>query len=76
MICQQNLFGVAMNKYVVYSDMTEDGGCKVVRLTVDEATDIQKRNAYEYHKFIYETDQQALDDFVNCNWGWIEEQDD
>jgi hypothetical protein len=65
-----------MSKYVVYSDMAEDGSGKVVRLTVDEAIDIQKRKAYEYHRFIYETDQQALDDFVACNWGWIEEQDD
>ena len=65
-----------MSKYVVYADQLGDGSYKIVRLTADETIDIQKRNAYEYHKFVYETDQQALDDFVNCNWGWIEEQDD
>jgi hypothetical protein len=65
-----------MSKYVVFNSMMEDGIAGTTRVLTEDAIRQQKEVAYYHNNFVYETDEQALDDFLICNWGWIEEQDD
>ena len=61
-----------MPKYVVYSEMTEDGQGMIVRMPVEQAIMQMMRNA-ELHDHTYESEDQALQDFIAVNWGTIEE---
>ena len=61
-----------MPKYVVYSEMTEDGEGMIVRIPVEQAIMQMMRNA-ELHNHTYETEEQALQDFIAVNWGTLEE---
>lgn len=61
-----------MPKYVVYSEMTEDGQGMIVRIPVEQAIMQMMRNA-ELHDHTYETEEQALQDFITVNWATIEE---
>lgn len=65
-----------MTKYVEWIEpyyTYEDGrtiGPVYLRLSVDNAIEIRKVIAAK-ENFIYENDQQALDDFLVVNWGKI-----
>ena len=61
-----------MPKYVVYSEMTEDGQGMIVRMPVEQAIMQMMRNA-ELHNHRYESEEQALQDFIAVNWGTLEE---
>ena len=61
-----------MPKYVVYSEMTEDGQGMIVRMPVEQAIMQMMRNA-ELHDHTYESEEQALQDFIAVNWGTLEE---
>ena len=61
-----------MPKYVVYSEMTEDGQGMIVRIPVEQAIMQMMRNA-ELHDHSYESEEQALQDFIAVNWATIEE---
>ena len=61
-----------MPKYVVYSEMTEDGQGMIVRMPVEQAIMQMMRNA-ELHDHTYESEEQALQDFIAVNWATIEE---
>ena len=62
-----------MSKYVVYADQLEYDKIITIRILVEDAIRQQKEVAYHHSKFVYETDEQALQDFLICNWGRIEE---
>ena len=61
-----------MPKYVVYAEMTEDGQGTIVRMPVEQAIMQMMSNA-ELHDHRYESEEQALQDFIAVNWGTIEE---
>ena len=61
-----------MPKYVVYSEMTEDGEGMIVRMPVEQAIMQMMRNA-QLHDHTYESEEQALQDFIAVNWATIEE---
>lgn len=61
-----------MAKYVVYSEMTEDGDGMIVRLPVEQAI-MQMMRSAELHDHTYESEEEALQDFIAVNWGTIEE---
>ena len=61
-----------MPKYVVYSEMTEDGQGMIVRMPIEQAIMQMMRNA-ELHDHTYESEEEALQDFIAVNWATIEE---
>ena len=62
-----------MTKYVVFSEMSEDGqGGMIVRIPVEEAIMQMMSNA-ELHDHTYESEEQALQDFIAVNWATVEE---
>jgi len=61
-----------MPKYVVYSEMTEDGEGMIVRIPVEQAIMQMMRNA-ELHDHRYASEDEALQDFIAVNWGTLEE---
>jgi hypothetical protein len=64
-----------MPKYVVYSEMSEDGQDGVImRVPVDEAI-MQMMNNAQLHGHTYGSEDEALQDFIAVNWGTLEEQE-
>ena len=61
-----------MPKYVVYSEMTEDGEGMIVRIPVEQAIMQMMSNA-ELHGHTYASEDEALQDFIAVNWGTLEE---
>ena len=62
-----------MTKYVVYAETTEDGQSgMIVRIPVEEAITQMMSNA-ELHDHTYESEDQALQDFIALNWATVEE---
>ncbi len=61
-----------MTKYVVYAETTEDGQGMIVRMPVEQAIMQMMRNA-ELHDHTYESEDQALQDFIAVNWATVEE---
>lgn len=45
----------------------------ICRLTVEDAIKAQRHHAFAQKGFVYETEQQALDDFVTVHWAKIVE---
>ena len=64
-----------MPKYVVFSEMSEDGQDGVImRVTIEEAIMQMMSNA-ELHGHTYGSEDEALQDFIAVNWGTLEEQE-
>ena len=65
-----------MPKYVVFSEISEDGQDGVImRIPADEAVRQMMSNA-ELHGHTYGSEDEALQDFIAVNWGTLEEQED
>ena len=63
-----------MTKYVVYSEMSENGqDGMVVRIPVEEAISRMMRSA-DLHGYKYESEAQALQDFIAVNWAAVEDE--
>jgi hypothetical protein len=60
-----------MTNIITYEDPLEDGSFRVVRLTEEEA--IKQSKEYAAHKgYSYESDAEALMDFIVTHWANIE----
>ena len=65
-----------MPKYVVYSEMSEDGqDGMIMRVPIEEAIMQMMSNA-ELHGHTYGSEDEALQDFIAVNWGTLEEHPD
>jgi hypothetical protein len=57
--------------FYAFEDFREDGTSVIKGYTEKEAIEHQKALVAKVRpEFKYETDQQALEDFVNVNWAW------
>ena len=66
-----------MKKIVEWIEPGPYGSCIVRELTVEEAIGKQRTAAASVRPgFVYESDEQALDDFVTVHWAWIKEIDE
>ncbi len=67
-----------MTKYVEWMepyDCELDVVC-TVKVSVEDAIKLQKKVAgKEIHQFVYDNDEQALDDFICVHWGRIVEEE-
>lgn len=61
-------------RYLLFEDIGIDGGPHTFRYSEEEAINEQKRNALNFHKYVYESDEEALLDFIAVNWAWYEDQ--
>lgn len=60
-------------RYLVYSEPSEHGDVEV-KMSEAEAIKWQRDYALKHYKFVYETDQMAIDDYICVNWAyWLEE---
>jgi len=61
-------------RYLVWSYPQEDGTVGYEKLTEQEAIAHQREYGLKINNFVYENDQQALDDYicVNCAY-WVDE---
>jgi len=60
-------------RYLVFDEPHQTGNRKIKR-TEAEAIAHQREYAFKKHDFVYENDQQALDDYICVNWAyWVEE---
>jgi len=61
-------------RYLVWNYPKEDGTVGYEKRTEAEAIAYQREYAFKKHDFVYENDQQALDDYICVNWAyWVEE---
>ena len=61
-------------RYLQYSEPDMDGKQKIVRVSVQEAIKRSKLVA-EYADYTYESDEEALQDFIAVHWAsWIDEE--
>jgi hypothetical protein len=60
-------------RYLQYHEPDEHDNIKIIRVTIDEA--IQFMHQYSSRNdFVYQNDDEALDDFIAVNWAyWVEE---
>lgn len=42
--------------------------------TLEDAIAIQRKRAIEIHDYVYETDKDALEDFITLNWAYYVEE--
>lgn len=56
---------------IVYNTPDEVGNNVVIRVTEDEAISLQKKAA-DRKGFIYDSDLDALEDFLTVHWAWRE----
>jgi hypothetical protein len=60
-------------RYLVFDEPHQTGNRKIKR-TEEEAIVYQREYALKKHNFTYESDTQALDDYICVNWAyWVEE---
>lgn len=61
-------------RYLVWNYPNKDGSVGYEKRTEQEAIAYQRKYALDKHDFVYENDQQALDDYICVNWAyWVEE---
>ena len=60
-------------RYLLYNEQHEDGD-KLIRVSAEEAVATQKARAYRIRQYVYESDEEALLDFIAVNWAWYEDQ--
>ena len=60
-------------RYLLYNEQHEDGD-RQIRVSVDEAVATQRSKAYSVRQYVYESDEEALLDFIAVNWAWYEDQ--
>lgn len=62
-----------MSKFLEYIEPDEQDNPKIIRISVEEAIKKSKLVA-EYADYTYESDEEALQDFIAVNWAyWVEE---
>lgn len=52
----------------VFVEPHPTGGDCTVEITSTKAIKFQRRYAKLYHKYVYETDEEALADFIDIHW--------
>lgn len=57
---------------IVWEDPTLDGGVRRTELTQEEAISMQKDFARTLYNYQYESDNEALADFMTVNFAWKE----
>ena len=62
-----------MPKYVVFSEISEDGQDGVIMRVPAEEAIMQMMNNAELHGHTYASEDEALQDFIAVNWGTLEE---
>lgn len=63
-----------MSKFLQYIEPDEQDNPKIIRVSVEEAIKKSKLVA-EYADYTYESDEEALQDFIAVNWAsWAEEE--
>ena len=59
-------------KYLQYHEPDENDNIRIIRVTIEEAIEIM----HEYssrNDFVYQNDDEALEDFITVNWAyWVE----
>jgi len=61
-------------RYLVWNYPKEDDTVGYEKRTEAEAIAYQREYALKKHNFTYESDEQALDDYICVNWAyWVEE---
>ena len=60
-------------RYLRYNEQHEDGD-KLMRVSVEEAVATQRSRAYSVRQYTYESDEEALLDFIAVNWAWYEDE--
>jgi len=59
-------------KYLQYHEPDEHGNIKIIRVTIEEAIEIMHRYSSR-NDFVYQNDDEALEDFIAVNWAyWVE----
>jgi hypothetical protein len=62
-----------MSKFLEYIEPDEQDNPKTIRVSVEEAIKKSKLVAAEYADYTYESDEEALQDFIAVNWAyWVE----
>lgn len=60
-------------RYLLYNEQREDGD-KLIRVSAEEAAARQRARAYSVRQYVYESDEEALLDFIAVNWAWYEDE--
>jgi hypothetical protein len=60
-------------RYLIFDYPKEDGSVGLEKRTEEEAIAYQRQYALKYN-FTYESDQQALDDYICVNWAYWQEE--
>ena len=59
-------------RYLLYNEQHEDGD-RQIRVSVEKAVATQRARAYSVRQYVYESDEEALLDFIAVNWAWYED---
>ena len=64
-------------RYLVYAEPDEHSpdGCRVIRISEEEAISKTKEMALKKHNYTYTDDREALADFIAVHWASYDEQD-
>ena len=60
-------------RYLLYNEQHEDGD-KLIRVSVEEAVATQRSRAYSVRQYVYQSDEEALLDFIAVNWARYEDE--
>jgi len=59
-------------KYLQYHEPDENDNIRIIRVTIEEAIEMMHRYSSR-NDFVYQNDDEALDDFIAVNWAyWVE----